>query len=140
MISCSVRTKSAFLRGLNTHLRVRPFPRPDPTSQDAKPRVSPGVHPMHLLCKGWVNPRSNPGFGVLRCGLWYQLTLAVLCNATEPEPHHNLMEPDVTPAPILILNRVRYFLNCTRNNFSMHISTVQQFIICRITKNHSLNT
>jgi hypothetical protein len=39
-----------------------------PTSQDAKPRVSPGVHLPHLLFKMGGEPRVNPG--VWRPEMW----------------------------------------------------------------------
>jgi hypothetical protein len=43
----------------------------EPTSQDAKSRVQPGVHPhppLFIRTNAGVNPGLNPGFGVLRCG------------------------------------------------------------------------
>jgi hypothetical protein len=43
----------------------------EPTSQDAKPLVQPGVHPTFYITNVGVNPGSNPGFGVLRCGPWF---------------------------------------------------------------------
>jgi hypothetical protein len=36
--------------------------RPEPTSQDAKPRVQPGVHPPFYITTVGGEPRVNPGF------------------------------------------------------------------------------
>jgi hypothetical protein len=41
-----------------------------PTSQEAKPRVYPGVQHPHLLYKMGLNPGLNQGWGVLRFGLY----------------------------------------------------------------------
>jgi hypothetical protein len=42
----------------------------EPTSQDAKPQVQPGVSPPFYITDVGVNPGLNPGFGVLSCGPW----------------------------------------------------------------------
>jgi hypothetical protein len=50
------------------------FYRPEPTSQDAKPRVQPGVQPPFIYQMwGGMNPGLNPRFDLLRCGPWQRL-------------------------------------------------------------------
>jgi hypothetical protein len=70
------------MQGLH-HFVVHLFGKPRPTSQDAKPRVQPGVHHPLLYKKNVVGePRVKPG--VWRPEMWALQQRLKACNKLRP--------------------------------------------------------